>query len=121
MTHILISWLILSGAVALTAAILPGMKVKGAGGTLIAAALFGVLNWLLGWFFFTAIGIATLGLGFLLAFVTRVIVDAIILKITDAVSDSIHIRSFGTAIVAALLIAGIGTAGEWAVRVLLGG
>jgi len=56
--HMLLSWLVLSIAVWITAGILPGFSVNGFGGALRAAAIFGILNWLLGWFIFVVLGIA---------------------------------------------------------------
>ena len=79
----LLSWLILTVAVWITAAVLPGIHVKSFGDALLVAAVFGVLNFFLGWIFFTVFTVATLGLAWLLAFVTRWIINAIILKITD--------------------------------------
>ena len=111
--HVLGSWLILSVAVWLTAVLLPGVKVKGVGGAIVTAALFGVLNFFLGWVLFVLIGLGTLGVGFILAFVTRWIVDAIILKITDALTDKLTVRGFGTALVAALIMALLGGVGEY--------
>lgn len=110
---ILISWLILSAIVWLTAVIVPGFSVRGIGGALLTAALFGALHWAIGWFFFVVIGIATLGLGFLLAFITRWIVSAIVLKIVDALTDRLTIVSFGRALLAAAVMAGLGTVAEW--------
>ena len=120
MFAILISWLILSAAFYLTAVILPGFEVKGgAGGAVLVAALFGVINWLIGWLLFVLIGVASLGLGFLLAFLTRWLVNAILLKVIDAVSDSLNIKGFKTALLGALLISLFGTAGQWLVRLIL--
>jgi len=113
------SWLILSVAVWLTAAILPGFEVRGFWGAVKVAAVFGLLNWLIGWFIFFVIGVGTLGLGFLLAFLTRWLVSAILLKVTDALSSSLKIASFGRAFLGALLMSGIGTLGEFALRKLL--
>jgi putative membrane protein len=112
----ILSWLILSFAVWLTAVVLPGFHVKNFGSAVVVAAIFGVLNFLLGWLFFTVFTIATLGLAWLLAFITRWIVNAIILKITDAVSDRLTIDSFGWALGGALMMSAIGTLGEWVVR-----
>ena len=102
--HLLLTWLVLSVAVWLTAAILPGFKVTGFWGAVKAAAVFGTLNWLLGWFFFVVLGIVTLGIGFLLAFITHWIVMAIILKLSDKLSKSIQIDTFGTALLGALIM-----------------
>jgi len=110
--QILIAWFLLALSFWLTAVILPGIRVKGFLGAIIAAAVFGVLNWLIGWFLFVVIGIATLGLGFLLAFLTRWLVNAIVLKITAAVTDSLKVDSLGWALGGALCIAAIGTLAE---------
>ena len=120
MFSILISWLILSAAFWLTAELLPGFELKGgARGAAFVAAIFGVINWLIGWLLFVVLGVVSLGIGFLLAFITRWIVNAILLRITDAVSDKLNIASFKTALVAALLISLFGTLGQWLVRVVI--
>jgi len=113
---LLLSWLILSLAVWITAVVLPGFHVKSMGSAFIVAAIFGILNVLIGWLFFVIIGIATLGIGFLLAFLTRWIVNAILLKITDAVTDRLTIDGFGWALIGALMISVLGTVGEALVR-----
>ena len=80
------------------------------------AALFGVLNWALGWLIFGALGVFTLGLGFLLVFVTRTVVNAIVLKMTDALSSSLSIDGFGHALLGAILMSAIGTVSEALLR-----
>ena len=114
----ILSWLILSLAVWVTATVLPGFHVKSFGSALLVAAIFGVLNFLLGWLFFVVFAVATLGLAWLLAFITRWIINAILLKITDAVTDHLTIDSFGWALGGALMMSVLGTAGEWALRSL---
>ena len=117
MLNILLSWLILSCIVWLTAVVLPGFRVRGFKGAVIVAGLFGLMNWALGWFLFTVIGLATLGLGFVLAFVTHLIVNAILLKLTDAMSRSLAIRSFGHAFAGAAIIGLCSVAANWALAV----
>lgn len=114
--ELLFSWLVLTLIVLLTAAVLPGFEVRGVGGALLVAALFGALNFLIGWLLFVIIGVGTLGLGFVFAFVTRWIVDALVLKLVDAMTRRLTIVSFGRALLAALLMSGLGTLGEWIVR-----
>lgn len=106
---ILISWLILSLAVWLTALVLPGVRLRGVGGALIVAAVFGILNWLVGWLLFVLIGVVTLGLGFLLAFLTRWVVNAALLLATARLVDSLEVKGFGWALLAAGLMSAIGT------------
>ncbi len=105
--HLLLTWLLLSVAVWLTAAVLPGFKVTGFWDAVKAAAVFGTLNWLLGWFFFVVLSIVTLGIGYILAFITHWIVMAVILMLADKISSSIKIESFGTALLGALIMTAI--------------
>lgn len=116
MASILLSWVILSVAVYATAALLPGFEVKGFGGAVWVALLIGTLQWLIGWLLFGVIVVGTLGIGWLLAFVTRWLVTAIVLKLVDTFSSSLRIRSFGTAFLGAMLMSGVGTLAEWLLR-----
>ena len=116
---ILLSWLILSLAVWLTAIILPGFHVKSFTGALGVAAIFGILNFLLGWLLFAVFTIATLGLAWLLAFITRWIINALLLKLTDSLTDELTIDSFGWALGGALLMSALGTLGQWLLMSLL--
>ncbi len=109
---LLVAWFVLSLAVWLTSLILPGFKVRGFMGAILVAAVFGVLNYLLGWLLFVVIGVGTLGIGFVLAFITRWIVDAILLKVTSAMTRSLEVKSFGWAMAAAFVMAMIGTAAQ---------
>lgn len=115
---VLLSWLVLSFAVWLTDAILPGFHVRSAKSAVIVAAVYGILNFLLGWLLFALFTIATLGLAWLFAFVTRWIINAILLVITDKLTDHLTIDGFGWALGGALMMSAIGTAGEWLVRVV---
>ncbi len=111
--NLLLSWLILSFAVWLTAAILPGFHIKNYKSALIVSFIFGLLNLLLGWLFFAVFTVLTLGIAWLLAFITRWIINAILLKITDKLTNHLTIDSFGWALVGALMISAIGTVGQW--------
>jgi putative membrane protein len=113
---LLLSWLILSFAVWLTAVILPGFHVRSFGSAIVIAALFGVLNFFLGWIFFAVFTVATLGLAWLFAFLTRWIINAILLKLTDALTDRLTIDGFGWALAGALMMSALGTLGEWLLR-----
>lgn len=112
----LLSWMILSLAVWITAVVLPGFHVKSFGSAILVAALFGVLNFFLGWIFFVLFAVATLGIALLLAFITRWIINAIILKIVDALTDHLSIDGFGWALGGALMMSALGTLGEWMVQ-----
>jgi putative membrane protein len=113
---LLVSWLILTVAVWLTAVLLPGFHVRSATAAVVVAALIGVLNFLLGWLLFTVFTIATLGLAWLLAFITRWIIDAIILSLADRLTDGLTIDGFRWALAGAFVMSLIGTLGEWLLR-----
>jgi putative membrane protein len=109
----------LSVAVWLTAAVLPGFHVKSLGSAILVAAMFGVLNFLLGWLLFAVLTVVTLGIAWLLAFITRWLIDAILLVLTDKLTDHLHIDGFGSALGGALMMSVLGTVGEWLVRGIL--
>jgi putative membrane protein len=115
---LLLSWLILSLAVWVTAVVLPGFHVRSFGSAIVVAAIFGILNFLLGWLFFAVFTIATLGLAWLFAFITRWIINAILLVITDKLSDGLTIDGFRWALGGALMMSVLGTVGEFIVRAL---
>lgn len=103
--HLLISWLVLAFGLWITGALVPGFRVDGFKGALVAGAVFGVLHYAIGWFLFVVIGFGTLFLGFIFAFITKWIVSAIVLQIADAVTDSLSVENFRTALVAAAVLA----------------
>lgn len=112
MQGLLVSWLVLSLVVLATAKLLPGVRVSRFVDALVVAALLGVLNVLIGWFLFAIIGLATLGLGFVLAFVTRWVVNAILLKLVDKLTTRLTIVGWANAFLAALIMSGLGTLAE---------
>ena len=116
--ELFLSWLFLSVGVWLTAAILPGFHVKNFGSAALVAAIFGVLNFLLGWLLFAVFAVVTLGIAWLLAFVTRWIINASLLVLTDKLTDHLHIDGFGWALGGALMMSMLGTIGEWLVRAI---
>jgi putative membrane protein len=110
---LIVSWLIMSLAVWATAALLPGFHLKSPKSALLVAAIFGILNFLLGWLLFSIFTVFTLGLAWLLSFITRWIINAILLKVTDALTDHLKIDGFAWALVGALVISVISTLGHW--------
>ncbi len=106
---LLISWLILTVAVWATASVLPGFHVKDFKGALIVSAIFGLLNFVLGWLLFLALTVATLGLAWLLAFITRWLINALLLMLTDKLTDHLKIDSFGWALGGAFVISVVAT------------
>ncbi len=116
--ELILSWLILSVAVWITASVLPGFHVKSFGSAVIVAALFGLLNFVLGRVLFFLLAIVTLGIAWLLAFITRWIIDAIMLMVTDRLTDHLKVDGIGWALGGAALMSVIGTIGEWLVRAI---
>jgi putative membrane protein len=102
--HLLLSWLTLALGFWITSMLVPGFKVRDFPSALVVSAVFGVLHFAIGWFLFGVIGVATLFIGFIFAFVTRWIVTAIVLKITDALTESLEIASFKTALVGSAVL-----------------
>jgi putative membrane protein len=114
MKELILSWLVLALSVWVATAVVSGVRVRGGlGSYLMIAALFGLLNVFVGKLLFVFIGVGTLGIGFVFAFLTRLVVDALMLKVTDALSDRLDIQSFGSAFFAALVMSGVGVGAEW--------
>ena len=111
--HLLLVWLVWSAAIWLTAKFLPGFEVPGFRGAIVVALVFGLVNVFVGKLLYVIIGVGTLGAGFTLGFLTRWFVTAVVLKITDALSDNLTIRGFGTALAAAAIISFTGGVGEF--------
>jgi putative membrane protein len=115
----ILSWLVLALAVWVTAELMPSVHVRSFKNALIVAAVFGILNFFLGKLFFVFFGVVTLGIAWLLSFVTRWLIDAIILSFTDSLIGDFRVDSFGSALIAAAIMSLLGTAGQWAL-VLVG-
>jgi putative membrane protein len=80
------------------------------------AAILGILNFLVGWLLFAVLTVVTLGIAWLLAFITRWIITAILLMVVDKVTDRFKVDGFGWALGGALVMSLVGTVGEWLVR-----
>ena len=109
--HVLIQWLVLSFAFWLTSRIIPGFQIPRMSDAIVVAAIFGIVNFLLGAILYYAIGILTLGIGLLLSFVTHWFVNAILLQTTNALTSRLTVRSFGIALIAALVMSLFGRLG----------
>jgi putative membrane protein len=105
MMALLLSWITVALGLWVADKLLGGFEVSGDWKSYaLVAALLGVLQFLLGWLIYVVLGIATLGLGFLLSFVTRLIVSAVILLVADKLSRRLSIRGFVPALLAAIII-----------------
>jgi putative membrane protein len=101
---LLITWLISALAVWITAQFLPGFSVTGAKGALIAAAVIGLLNTLIGWLIWLVLGVGTLGIAWLLGFITQFVVMAIVIVFADKLIASLKVSGFGTAFIGSIII-----------------
>lgn len=116
MTQLLVSWLVLSLAFWFTARLLPGFHVRSFGSAVFVAAVFGILNALLGWLFFGVLTIATLGIAYLLSFITRWFINAVFLAMTDKLTSGLKIDGFRWALAGSLAISLISSGIDWALR-----
>jgi putative membrane protein len=100
--NLLIRWAILAAAFAVTAKLLDGLDVSGGfWGYLWVSALFGIVNVIIG----TILRILTFPLYILTFGLFSVIVNAILLQITDGITDNLTIDEFWwTAIWAAIIM-----------------
>ena len=114
---ILIRWIVVAAAFAVTAWLLDGVTVTGGVTAYLWLALeFGIINALLG----TIIRILTLPLTILTLGLFSIVVNAIVLEITDSLSGSLDIDSFfWTAILAALVLSIVMVILELVLRPLL--
>lgn len=102
---ILISWLTLSIGLWASHKIIKGFHIEGGlSSFILLGAVVGLLHFFLGWFIFAILGIATLGIAFLLSFLTRLVITAIILKLAGAMSKRFTIVGFLPAFLAACLM-----------------
>lgn len=112
MGELLVAWLILTLGVLAAAKLVPGVSVPNFSDAVIAAAVFGILEVLLAKLLFVVFGIATLGIGFLFFFITFWVINALLLKLTDVLTERITIHGFGSALLAALVISVVGALGH---------
>jgi putative membrane protein len=113
----LIRWAILALAFAITAWLVPGMEVSGGVlGYVWVSALFGIVNAIIG----TILRILTLPLTLITLGLFGVIVNALLLNITDGLTGHLTIDEFWwTAIWAAIVLAVVGMIIDVLVSLLL--
>lgn len=115
MSTLLLTWLFASLGFLAAGSFVPGFKIQGFGNAAFTAILFGIVNLLLSWLLFIVIGLGTLGIGFLLAFLTRWIVNAILLKLTAGLTRKLTIVGFVPALLGSLVISVTTNLGFWLV------
>lgn len=114
---LLIAWAVLALAFAVTSGLLSGMDVSGGlWGYIWVSALFGLVNAIVG----TILRILTFPLTVLTLGLFSIIVNALLLELTDAITDHLTIDEFfWTAIWAAIILSLVSVILELAVRALI--
>ena len=114
MRGLLIRWAILTVAFVVTAKLLDGMDVAGGfWGYIWVAAIFGIVNAVIG----TILRILTLPLTLLTLGLFLIVVNAVLLELTDGITDNLTIDDFfWTAILAAIIMSITGMVLDLALR-----
>ncbi|MDB4975050.1 MAG: phage holin family protein [Myxococcaceae bacterium] len=111
---ILLGWATATLGLWVAAKLLSDVRLTSFADAVWAGALLGVLQALLTDLIFVLLGIGTLGLGFLLWFVTRWIAAAIVIKLAAALSGRFDVRGFFPALLTAFIVALTGSVLRWA-------
>lgn len=107
------TWIIYAAAMLATTYVIPDFRVKSVWDAIVVAAVFGVLNFFIGWAIKAFIIVGTLGIGLLLMFITRWVSNAILLEMTTLFTGRVQIKGFGTALAASAVMSLAGTLIEW--------
>jgi uncharacterized membrane protein YvlD (DUF360 family) len=113
LVSILLGWATATLGLWLASRVLDGVRLQSFADAVWAGALLGLLQALLTGFIFVMLGIGTLGLGFLLWFITRWIAAAIVIKIAAALSSRLDVRGFFPALITAFIVALTGSVLSW--------
>jgi putative membrane protein len=116
---LLVRWIVVAIAFAITAGLLDGMDLSGGvTGALWIALVFGIVNAVIG----TVLRILTLPLTVITLGLFSIIVNAFLLVIVDAISSDLTIDSFfWTAIWAAIILSFVGVIVDVLIRAILPG
>jgi putative membrane protein len=111
--ELLLIWVITAFAFIVAAKLIRGVHIQSVGSAFLVAAVYGLFSVLISWLLWTVLTIGTLGLALVLGFITKFIVAAIVIKLVDLAMTSLRVDGFVNAILAALVVAGVTTLGEW--------
>ncbi|MEM7585947.1 MAG: phage holin family protein [Acidobacteriota bacterium] len=114
---LLIKFFVFTVIAAISPQVSPGIKVRGTGAAALVALVFGICNVLIGWLLtgiltFFSLPLIWLTLG-LFKIVVTTIINAILLKITDAVLEPFELDGWGPAFVMGFLFALGSLATSW--------
>ena len=110
---ILIAWLSCALGLWVASRVLAGVRLASFADALWAGALLGVLQWALFKFVFVMLGVFTLGLGFLFAFITRWVASALVILFASRLSARLEVRGFFNAVITAFIVAAAGSVVRW--------
>jgi len=110
---LLVGWISVTLGLWFASKVLSGVQLRSFVDALWAGALLGLLQWLLTWPLFIMLGLGTLGIGFLLWFITRWIASALIIMLASALSSRLSVRGFWTALLTSFIVAAAGSVVRW--------
>ncbi len=115
-----VSWAALTISMFFASKLLKGMTIEGGVGShLGVAALYGVLMFLFGFVLQFVLGVASMGILFLLwSSLGRLIAGTILLVVADKLSKKLTIDGFGTAFAAAFITAVFSAGAQWALGLI---
>ena len=105
----LINLVILSVAVFLVASFLPGIQIKNFGTAVIVAIVYSLVNFFVGWL------LVLLSLPFIIITfgLFKLVINAVLLWLTDKMVDDFEIKDFFTTFIAALCITLVDSVVKW--------
>jgi putative membrane protein len=104
--HFIVNLLVSAAVLLLLAYLLPSVRVKSFGTALWVAFLIGILNATVGFLLRLPFNLVTL---FLLEFLVRLFVTAIIIKLVDKLVGNFEVKGFWPAVIIAIALAITGT------------
>ncbi len=107
----IINFLLLSVAIFLVATLMPTIKIKSYGTAIVVALVYSVINFLVGWLLtFIALPLIWITFGLF-----KLVINAVLLWMTDQLVDDFKIKGIGSTLVAAILITVIDSILKWMV------
>jgi uncharacterized membrane protein YvlD (DUF360 family) len=113
---ILLAWLSASLGLWVASKMLSRVQLRADVDALWAGALLGLLQAVLTTPIFVLLGIGTLGIGFLLWFITTWIASALVIRITAALSSRLSVDGFLPALITAFIVSLAGSVVRWLLR-----
>jgi putative membrane protein len=108
---VIINILLLSVAIFLVATLMPTIKIKSYGTAIVVALVYSVINFLVGWLLtFIALPLIWITFGLF-----KLVINAVLLWMTDQLVDDFKIKGIGSTLVAAVLITVIDSVLKWMV------